>query len=102
MLKVTGLSSPVFRFDYAQECGRLELIVALKLRDWAEVCSQSQDTRSAVIGEAQNSPPITADLVSCDWLHPSDLPLSFKGTINSRRPPPCGLFIACRRLIFSK
>ena len=34
----------------SQSFGRLELIVALTLRDWAEVCSQSQDTRSAVIG----------------------------------------------------
>ena len=40
---------------HAQGCGRLEFIEALKLRDWAEVCSQSQDTRSAVIGGAQNS-----------------------------------------------
>ena len=39
----------------SQGCGRLEFIEALKLRDWAEVCSQSQDTRSAVIGGAQNS-----------------------------------------------
>ena len=42
-------------FRYSQGCGRLEFIEALKLRDWAEVCSQSQDTRSAVIGGAQNS-----------------------------------------------
>ena len=41
--------------DLAQGFGRLELIVALTLRDWAHVCSQSQDTRSAVIGGAQNS-----------------------------------------------
>ena len=42
-------------YTFSQGCGRLEFIEALKLRDWAEVCSQSQDTRSAVIGGAQNS-----------------------------------------------
>ena len=45
----------VYSTCLAQGGGRLELIVPLKLKGRSEGCSQSQDTRSAVIGEAQNS-----------------------------------------------
>ena len=77
--------------DKAQGGGRLELTVPLKLKGRSEGCSQSQDTRSAVIGEEFCASPITADLVSCDWLHTSAQSLSVSATINSRRPKPCGL-----------
>ena len=51
-----------------QVFGRLELIVALMILWVGRIFSQSQHTRSAVIGEEQNWPNLLLDLIMKHWL----------------------------------